>query len=64
MDYPPGWTCELTVRQLELHLQLTLPHRDALAVAEHLEACLECAHCLVLLRLTVAGSAGARGTRG
>jgi hypothetical protein len=48
MEYPPGWTCERTVLRLESYLLSTLIHIDALAVAEHLEACGECPHRLVL----------------
>lgn len=52
MEHPPGWTCEKTVVQLEYYLVSRLELADALAVAEHLEACLGCAQQLVLLRMT------------
>jgi len=52
MEYPPGWTCEKTVVQLEYYRVSRLALADALAVAEHLEACDGCAHQLVLLRMT------------
>lgn len=51
MEYPPGWTCEKTVVQIEYYLVSRLDLADALAVAEHLEACAGCAHQLVLLRM-------------
>ncbi len=51
MEYPPGWTCEKTVVQIEYYLVSRLELADALAVAEHLEACPGCAHQLVLLRM-------------
>ena len=49
LEYPPGWTCELTALRLESYIISTLPRRDALAVAEHLEACPSCWQ-LILLR--------------
>jgi putative zinc finger protein len=54
VDYPAGWTCERTVLRFELYLLGTLPLSDALAVAEHLEACEGCPQRLVLYRLTLA----------
>jgi hypothetical protein len=48
MEYPAGWTCEVVVLRLEWYLVDTLPRAEALAVAEHLEACLECAQRLML----------------
>lgn len=48
MEYPPGWTCELILVRLELYLLGTLPRVEALAVAEHVEACPGCAHRLAL----------------
>lgn len=54
MDYPSGWTCERTVLRFEHYMLSTLELGDALAVAEHLEACDGCAHRLVLYRLTLA----------
>jgi hypothetical protein len=51
MEYPSGWTCEKIVVQIEYYLVSRLDLADALAVAEHLEACPGCAHQLVLLRM-------------
>ena len=51
MDYPAGWTCERTVVHFEVYLFATLPHCEALAVAEHIEACVSCAQRLVLFEL-------------
>ena len=48
MEYPPGWTCELILVRLELYLLGTLPQIEALAMAEHVEACHGCAHRLAL----------------
>jgi anti-sigma factor RsiW len=48
VEYPTGWTCEVTVVKLELYLLGTLTLAEALAVAEHVEACANCAQCLVL----------------
>jgi anti-sigma factor RsiW len=59
IDYPPGFTCEVTVLRLERYVVRALPRAEALAVAEHLEACPSCAHRVVLVRLA-AGEAGAR----
>jgi hypothetical protein len=52
-DYPPSWTCQKTLTQLEHYLLSTLALRDALAVAEHVEACDGCSQRLVLLRVTL-----------
>ena len=52
MEHPPGWTCEKTVVQLEYYFVSRLELADALAIAEHLEACPGCAQQLVLLRMT------------
>ena len=52
MDYPPGWTCERTIVQFEVYLKTTMDLREALAVAEHVEACVECAERLILFRAT------------
>lgn len=54
VDYPAGWTCERTTLQFEHYLLGTLLLMDALAVAEHLEACDGCPQHLVLYRLTLA----------
>jgi anti-sigma factor RsiW len=48
VEYPPGWTCRLTELRLEYYILGTLPWPEALAVAEHLEACIPCSHLLVL----------------
>jgi len=53
VDYPAGWTCERTTLQFEHYLLSTLLLKEALAVAEHLEACDGCAQRLVLFRLTL-----------
>ena len=50
MNHPPRWTCELVVIRLERYLTDALPRAEMLAVAEHLEACLECLELLWLLR--------------
>ena len=50
MDYPSGWTCERTIRLFESYLQSTLELLDCLAIAEHLEACEDCAQRVVLYR--------------
>ena len=54
MEYPPGWTCEVVTLRLEYYILNTVPRIEALAIAEHVEACEPCAYRLVLLR-TVAG---------
>jgi anti-sigma factor RsiW len=48
-EYPPGWTCEVVVLRFQRYLLGTLARGDALAVAEHLEACLVCATRLVII---------------
>jgi hypothetical protein len=53
VDYPPGWTCERTLLRFEYYLLSKLPLGEALAVAEHLEACDGCPQRLVLYRLTL-----------
>jgi hypothetical protein len=53
MDYPTGWTCARTGLSLEDYLRSTLVLAEALAVAEHLEACEGCAHKLLLYRVTI-----------
>ena len=62
MEYPPGWTCEVTVLRFEFYLLSTLTRLEALAVAEHLEACATCAHRLALYPST--GRATGGGPRG
>jgi anti-sigma factor RsiW len=54
LDYPSGWTCERLVLELGYYLLGTLPLSEALAVAEHLEACDGCSQRLVLFRVTLA----------
>jgi hypothetical protein len=49
--YPAEWTCERTSVRLERYLLSTLPLGEALAVAEHIEACAWCGQALVLLRI-------------
>jgi hypothetical protein len=44
MEYPSGWTCEVVLLRLEFYLAGTLSYADMLALAEHVEACAECAH--------------------
>ncbi|MGH7511973.1 MAG: zf-HC2 domain-containing protein [Gemmatimonadales bacterium] len=55
VEYPSGWTCELIVVKLELYLSDTLARVELLAVAEHLEACPECAQHLMLQSVAVKG---------
>jgi anti-sigma factor RsiW len=55
MNYPSGWSCERTLGTLEYYLLDRLQRVEALAVAEHLEACPGCAHSLMLYRVTVVG---------
>jgi len=50
VEYPSGWTCEVTVVRLERYVVESLPRQEMLAVGEHLEACVECAQALALLR--------------
>jgi hypothetical protein len=49
IEYPLGWSCELILVRLERYLAETLPYKEALALAEHVEACESCAHRLVLV---------------
>jgi anti-sigma factor RsiW len=51
MEYPAGWTCAVTVVRLERYVMEALPRGEMLAIAEHLEACSECAQALALLRV-------------
>jgi hypothetical protein len=57
IEYPPGWTCEKTVMQFEYYFANTLERVQALALAEHLEACQGCAQRMVLFRVTIRRSA-------
>lgn len=67
MDFPPGWTCEVVTLRMERYLAMRLPLSEALAVAEHVEACLSCAQRITLLAYggeAAAGSApGHQGRR-
>jgi hypothetical protein len=49
LEFPRGWTCEVTTLRLESYLLKTLSRREALAVAEHLEACPPCAQLIAIL---------------
>jgi len=51
IDYPPGWSCGRVTLRFERYLLGTLEQGDALALAEHIEACVECGQALVLFRL-------------
>ena len=53
MNYPAGWTCQRTSQHFESYLLGSLVLVEALAVAEHVEACDGCAQRLVLVRLTL-----------
>jgi hypothetical protein len=48
-EYPPGWTCDLVLVRLERYRASALPRAEALALAEHFEACVSCAQRLVLM---------------
>ena len=48
-EYPAGWTCELVLVRLEQYRANTLARAEALALAEHFEACFSCAQRLVLI---------------
>jgi anti-sigma factor RsiW len=63
MEYPIGWTCDVVIVRLELYLDARLPLGDALAIAEHLEACVECAVHLAVPRtpMTPGRGSGAGG---
>jgi anti-sigma factor RsiW len=54
IDHPSGWTCDRSVLQFEYYLSSTLPRVEALAIAEHVEACAECAQRLALYRVRLA----------
>ena len=58
MNYPADWTCDRTRLQFEHYLLSTLVLSEALAVAEHLEACEGCVHRLILYRMTLARPRG------
>jgi len=48
-EYPHGWTCKVTEFRIESYVRRTLDLADALAIAEHVEACESCAQLLVLM---------------
>ena len=54
-EYPTGYTCEVVAVRLDRYIVGSLPRADALAVAEHLEACAWCLERLVVIRLSAAG---------
>jgi hypothetical protein len=60
MIHPPGWTCQRTRQQFESYLLSALVLQEALALAEHLEACPDCGQQLVVFRLSLT-AAGPRG---
>lgn len=53
IDYPPGVTCEVVALRLERYIVRALPWGEALAIAEHLEACVACPERLVRLRVSL-----------
>jgi hypothetical protein len=59
-EYPFGWTCEITILRFERYLHATLPLDESLALAEHIEACVNCAERLLVVELTC----GSRVQRG
>jgi hypothetical protein len=48
VEYPRGFTCEHTLLRLERYVVADLPLVEALAIAEHIEACVSCAQHLAL----------------
>ena len=58
IEYPAGWTCDLVVLRFERYLSSALPLGEALAMAEHLEACWLCAQHLALVERPRAGRHG------
>ena len=48
MEYPRQWTCQVIELRIEAYLLRTLPRRDALAFAAHLEACPRCSEWVML----------------
>jgi hypothetical protein len=48
-EYPAGWNCELVLVRLDQYRASTLPRDEALALAEHFEACVSCAQRLALI---------------
>jgi anti-sigma factor RsiW len=61
VDYPSGFTCEVIVLRLERYVVGALPRAEALAVAEHLEACPSCVQRAVWARLTATQVGGRSG---
>jgi hypothetical protein len=60
-EYPAGYTCEVVALRLDRYVVGSLTRADALAVAEHLEACAWCTERLVLLGVGGAGNPQGRG---
>ena len=50
VEYPAGYTCEVFAFRLDSYLLGTLARAEALALAEHLEACAPCAERVELRR--------------
>jgi anti-sigma factor RsiW len=64
MEYPPGWTCEVTVVRIERYVMRTLPRPDALAVAAHIEACAGCAQLVAVLSMKIGTARSGKRSRG
>jgi hypothetical protein len=58
MEYPAGWSCEVVLSRLDDYLLQVIALTDALALAEHVEACSGCGQQLVVRRLIVLARAG------
>ncbi|HEX6814167.1 MAG TPA: hypothetical protein VF102_00730 [Gemmatimonadaceae bacterium] len=54
----------MTVVRIERYVMRTLPRPDALAVAEHTEACARCAQLVALLRTKAGGARSVRRSTG
>jgi predicted anti-sigma-YlaC factor YlaD len=52
-EYPAGYTCEVIALRLDRYIAGTLARLDAIAVAEHLEACAWCMERLMLLSVGI-----------
>jgi anti-sigma factor RsiW len=50
-EYPTGYTCEVVALRLDRYVVGSLSRADALAVAEHLEACEWCVERLAMLHV-------------
>jgi hypothetical protein len=48
-EYPAGWTCQVVILRLERYRVATLALAESLAIAEHLEACTDCAERLLMV---------------